>query len=269
MLTIGHTPDVDDAFMLYGLLTGRVELEGLEFTEVVAPISALNDQAREGSLDVTAASVGFVPELADTYDILTSGACMAEDRGPLLVQRAGEQANSIAVPGLNTTAYLVLRCLVDSFEPVVMPFDSILQAVSLGEVDGGVLISEDQQLWKGRGLEATDLGKAWKERTGYPLPLGVDLVRRDLDEEIKRSVARAFKRSVEFALGNVSEALDYAMRYARKATREEAETFALTFVGPYTLEMGHRGRVAIGTFLDTCQMAGVLKGDYELNFIKG
>ena len=255
--------------MLYGLLTGWVELEGLEFTEMVAPISLLNEHAREGSLDVTAASVASLPGLAARYDILTSGACMAEDRGPLLVQRAGEPAGRIAVPGLNTTAYLVLRCLLDDFEPVVMPFDSILQAVSLGEVDGGVLISEDQQLWKGRGLEATDLGKSWKERTGYPLPLGVDLVRQGLDAEVKRSVARVFKRSVEFALGNVGEALDYAMRYARQATREEAETFVLTFVGPFTLEMGHRGRVAIGTFLDTCQMAGLVGGDYELNFVKG
>jgi len=268
-LTIGHTPDVDDGFMLYGLLTGRVDLEGLEFTELVAPISTLNEQALEGALDVTAASVASLPDLARAYDILNSGACMAEDRGPLLVQRAGGPVERIAVPGLSTTAFLVLRCILDKFEPVVMPFDSILQAVSLGEVDAGVLISEDQQLWEGRGLEATDLGKAWNERTGYPLPLGVDLVRRGLDEDLKRCVARVFRRSVEFALGNVEEALDYAMQYARDATREEAETFALTFVGPFTLEMGHRGRVAIGTFLDTCQMAGLVKGDYELNFVKG
>lgn len=267
-LTLGHTPDVDDAYLLYGLLSGNVDCGAIEFEEVVEPISALNKRACSGELDVTALSVGHYPAASRCYAILSSGACMAEERGPVLVCRPEADRTRIAVASTTTTAWLAARCLFGGFEAVTMSFDGILDAVIDGRVPAGIVISEDQERIPASGLDALDLGMVWARTHGLPLPLGIDVVRRALPPAVIQAVARAFRHSVQYALDHSAKAMSFALRHARRVDAEQAAHFARTFVGPYTLDLGVRGRQAITHFLSECSAGGLLPSDFEVTWVE-
>ncbi|MFC1809554.1 menaquinone biosynthesis family protein [Candidatus Omnitrophota bacterium] len=266
-IRIGHTPDADDAFMFYAMLNKKIDVEGLSFEDVLEPITKLNAKAVQSVYDMTALSVGFLAHVADKYDILASGACMAEERGPLLVTRKNAELKNIAVPGLNTTAYFALKLYNKEVTCHVLPFDRILNHLQQGTIDGGVLISEDQMRINRNDVDWVDLGQWWRDKTGFPLPLGVDGVRSDIPCEVKQTIGRVFKRSIEYARDNEREVLQWAIKFARGIDEDNGLAFIKTFVNNFTVDMGDRGRQAIRNFVDACFNARLIKERVELTFI--
>jgi 5,8-dihydroxy-2-naphthoate synthase len=273
-LTLGHSPDSDDAFMFYGLASGRVPTNGLQYEHILRDIQTLNDWAKEGKLDTTAISVHAYAYVADKYAILTHGASMGErDYGPIVVARdlvdAGRlRGATVAVPGLMTSAYLALRLCVGEFTPVVMPFDTIMEAVAQGRADYGLLIHEGQLTHASLGLNSiVNLGTWWYETTGLPLPLGVNTIRRDLPEEVKREASRQLRASIEFGLANRADALEWAMQYARGLATSTADKFVGMYVNKRTVDMGEEGRRSIRLFLERGVEAGIVPDVGEIDFV--
>jgi len=277
-LTIGHTPDTDDAFILHGMLAGKVDCEGLQFEEILAPIARLNALAAGSPSKrphVTAASVGALPRLVSTYEVLDAGACAASLIGrssPLLVlgndiglrdfedARHGRRTEpTVAVPSFTATACVAAHILVGGFRPVVERFDRILGAVLAGRVDGGVLISEDQMRAARSGLRCIDLAAKWYQWLGVPLFLGVDVVRLDLPQEVRQAVGRVLRRSVEYAVSHEEEALDAAMVFSRGTRRQTVRGFVRSYVGPLTVSMRDEGRTAIMKFLLAAEAGRLLR----------
>lgn len=269
ILKIGHTPDTDDAFMYYAMLHNKIDMQSLAFEDFLEPIAELNSKATVGFYDISAFSAGYIPHIADTYDVLTAGACMAENHGPVLIKRKGSSGNKIAVPGLNTTACMVLKLYDPDAECEVVRFDKILASVINGTVDGGVVISEDQMRIPTNHLDAIDLGAWWKTETGYPLPLGIDAVRSELSHTVKQLFCTLFRKSIEYALRYPEEALAYAMQFGRGITDESAKIFVKRFVNPYTVNLGTRGKQAIIVFLERLHDAGLCQSHAPVNFIEG
>jgi len=266
-IRFGHSPDPDDAFMYYPLGEGLVEREGLEFVQVLEDIESLNRRAMRGELETTAASVHACAHLADRYAILPCGASMGEGYGPVVValepfgpDRLREL--TVAVPGEMTSAYLALRLAVGAFRHVVVPFDRIPGAVASGEADAGLLIHEGQLTWAADGLHRVlDLGIWWQERTGgLPLPLGVNIVRRDLGDETMRTVARVLRRAIDWALDHRAQALDYAAGFARGLEPSLTDRFVSMYVNDRTRDCGDEGREAIRLFLEEGRAAGLITG---------
>jgi 1,4-dihydroxy-6-naphthoate synthase len=273
-LTLGHSPDSDDAFMFYGLASGRVPTGGLAYEHVLRDIQTLNEWAKIGKLDTTAISVHAYAYVADKYAILTHGASMGEkDYGPIVVAKhvAGWEAlkgATVAVPGLMTSAYLALRLRVGDFIPVVMPFDTIMEAVAAGEAEYGLLIHEGQLTHAALGLHAVvNLGTWWHEETGLPLPLGVNTIRRDLPEEVKAMASHQLRASIEFGLANRSDALAWAMQYARGLEQKTADTFVGMYVNRRTVDMGEEGKRSIRLFLERGAAAGVVPPVGTIDFV--
>src|SRR5688572_4151014 len=218
---VGHSPDSDDAFMFYALAEGLIDTGELTYSHELQDIETLNRRALKGELEVTAVSIHAYAYLADRYALLPSGSSMGDRYGPRLVSRQAGTLDAaagkrIAVPGLLTTAYLALKLAVPDFEPVVIPFDQIEQAVKSGEVDFGLLIHEGQLTYADEGLFLiADLGEWWFEQTGLPLPLGGNVVRKDLGVELITRISRHLRASIDYALSHRTGALDHAMRYAR------------------------------------------------------
>ena len=267
-IRFGHSPDPDDAFMYYPLAEGLVDTEGLRFEQVLEDIESLNRRAMKGELETTAASVHACAHLLERYDILPCGASMGDGYGPIVVSRSPLQPEdlprvTVAVPGLLTSAYLALRLAVGQFRHVVVPFDRIPRAVASGEADAGLLIHEGQLTWKRDGLHRViDLGVWWREKTqGLPLPLGVNIVRRDLGEPTMRGVGRALRRAIDYALDNRVQALAYAGGFARGLESTLTDRFVSMYVNDLTREMGDKGRQAIRLFLDEGRKAGVIGSD--------
>src|SRR5262245_39996271 len=220
-IRFGHSPDPDDAFMYYPLSHRLVDTEGLEFVQVLEDIESLNRRALEGELETTAASVHACAFLSDRYDVLPCGASMGDGYGPIVVTREPVEAVAlpdltIAVPGLKTSAYLALRLAIGAFRHRVVAFDLIPEAVLSGQADAGLLIHEGQLTWRRDGLHrAIDLGVWWRDRTaGLPLPLGVNIVRRDLGEPTMRAIGRSLRRAIDWSLDHRAAALDYAAGFA-------------------------------------------------------
>ncbi len=266
-ITIGHTPDADDAFMFYAMLNDKIDTEGLIFEDTIEPITRLNAKAIAGAYDMTALSAGFLPHVAGNYDILLSGACMAEDRGPMLVTRKGEAVTECAVPGLNTTAYFAVRLFKRDLTCHVVPFDQIWQHMKRGTIDCGVLINEDQMRVPSDDYDSVDLGQWWRDETGYPLPLGFDAVRHSLPQDVKEKIGRVFKRSIIYGREHENEALEWALRFGRGIDRETGLTFITTFVNDFSVDMGARGREALTVFMARCHAAGLIEKNVPLTFI--
>jgi len=272
-LQLAHSPDSDDAFMFYALATRKVRTPGLKFTHVLADIETLNQAARQELYDVTALSFSAYPLLRNAYALLECGASFGEGYGPIVVashplKREQLAGRRIAVPGLNTTAYLTLRLYEPGVEPVPMAFDQILDAVRNETVDGGLLIHEGQLLYQQAGLhKVVDLGQWWLEQTGLPLPLGGNAVRRALGTQVGAQVARAIKQSVAFALEHRDAALNYAMQFARDMDIELADKFVGMYVNQWTLGYGERGRQAVRELLARGVSAGLLQGPAEVEFL--
>src|SRR5437016_5986714 len=221
LITVGHSPDPDDAFMFYALAHDKLDTGNLRFRHELQDIETLNRRALRGELEVTAISIHAYAFLLDKYALLPSGCSMGDRYGPMVVARRPMKLYElknlrIAVPGTMTTAFLTLRLCLGDFQYEVMPFDQILSAVEQGKADAGLIIHEGQLTFQNQGLQlVVDLGVWWMEKTGLPLPLGGNVVRRDLGAETIRQISRLLKESIRYGLAHRSEALDYALKYAR------------------------------------------------------
>jgi 1,4-dihydroxy-6-naphthoate synthase len=255
-ITIAHSPDSDDAFMFYGLASGAVAAPGLEVEQVLSDIESLNRAAFEGRYEVTAVSFHAYAHLCDRYALLPHGASMGDRYGPLVVTRRGGPVSlegvRVAVPGTLTTAYLALRLYDPDFEYEVMPFDVIQDAVREGRAAAGLLIHEGQLTYADEGLQKlVDLGEWWADRTGgLPLPLGGNVIRRDLGMETMRRVSRLLHDSIAYALAHRSEAIEYAQQFGRGLDRAKTDRFVGMYVNDLTLDYGDRGRAAVERLMD-------------------
>jgi len=238
-MIIAHTPDADDAFMFYGMLSGKITAD-FEIKHIVEDIETLNKKAFRGEIDVTALSAHAYAFLHPQYRILSAGANVGDGYGPVVVARKGMdiERKKIAVPGKYTTANLLLKLAVDDFQPVEMRFDEVIHAVKGGEVDAGLVIHEAQITYPQHGLEKIlDLWEWWYEKTELPLPLGINAIKRDIPAETQTEFLDALRESVQYALENVEEAMQHAMKYSRDADKELVKRFALMYVNKYTYEM--------------------------------
>ena len=255
-ITVAHSPDSDDAFMHYGLASGKVPSEGLQFDHLLADIETLNRAAFEGKYEVSAVSFHAYAHLTDKYLLLPHGSSMGDDYGPIVVARkdgpSSTKGVTVAVPGTLTTAFLTLRIYDPDVEYVVMPFDQIQDEVRDGTVAAGLLIHEGQLTYADEGLKkVVDLGEWWAERTGgLPLPLGGNVIRRDLGPAMVSKVSRILHASIAYALDHRQEALDYALQFGRGLDRSKADRFVGMYVNELTLEYGDRGRAAVQRLFD-------------------
>ena len=270
---VGHSPDSDDAFMFYALTHDKLDTGGLRFIHQLEDIETLNRRALNGELEVSAVSIHAFAHLADRYALLASGSSMGDRYGPTLVTREPMtldqiRGQTIAIPGTLTTAYLALMlCLGKDVPVVVMPFDRILPAVAEGRVKAGLLIHEGQLFYKDRGLhKVVDLGAWWFEQTGLPLPLGGNVVRKDLGPDMVSKIARLLKESIRYALANRQEALDYALGYARGLDPALADRFVGMYVNEWTVDYGPRGREAVRTLFARAWEARLVPGPIPVEF---
>jgi 1,4-dihydroxy-6-naphthoate synthase len=264
---LAHSPDSDDAFMFYGLASGAVRAEGLEFEHALSDIETLNKAAVDGKYEITALSVHAYAYLADKYLLLDSGASFGDGYGPTVVVPAGSPVRDIrelsgkriAVPGKWTSAALALALRLPRHEPVVMDFKSVGDAAKRGEVDAGLVIHEGQLTAAEEGLKVVeDLGVWWKNRHALPLPLGMNGVRKDLPDETRRTLARVLAESVAYGLDHREKALDHAMTYARGLDRKRADQFVGMYVNGWTRDLGEKGRRAVALFLKEAADCGLI-----------
>jgi 1,4-dihydroxy-6-naphthoate synthase len=250
-ISVAHSPDSDDAFMFYAVAKGKVASPAVEFRHHLSDIETLNRQAMDGQWDVTAVSFHAFPYVAERYALMPCGGSLGDGYGPIIVSAKAfgpEQlpGKRIAVPGTLTTSYLVLKIYQPDFEPVVVPFDKIMDAVAEGSVDAGLLIHEGQLTFSSSGLHCVvDLGKWWKDQFGLPLPLGANAIRRDLPKAIQDEATALLRSSIRYALEHRPEALSYAMQFARDMEPGLADRFVGMYVNDYTLDYGPDGRRAI------------------------
>lgn len=261
---IGHSPDADDAFMFYALTAGKVKIPGIAIEHVLEDIESLNRRARTGDLDVTAVSFATYLLIADQYRMMDAGASMGIGYGPILVARTPIPVTQlenrvVASPGKHTTSALLLRLYVGDPPLIEVAFDKISQAVLDGQADLGLLIHEGQITHQQMGLtKVLDLGESWQRDTGLPLPLGVNVMRRELGEDVHRAISQGLRDSIAWAHANVDEALDYAMRYGRGIDKETCRRFVLMYVNNYTLSLGPDGRAAVERLFTMARDRGLI-----------
>jgi len=271
-IRIAHSPDSDDAFMFYGLASGRVPANGFELEHVLSDIETLNRAAFQGTYEITAVSFHAYAHLTDRYVLLPHGASMGDRYGPVVVARKDGPSSlkgvSVAVPGELTTAFLALRLFDPSVEYLVVPFDRIQEKVHSGDVAAGLLIHEGQLTYADEGLKKiVDLGEWWADRTGgLPLPLGGNVIRRDLGAATIRTLSQLLHDSIAYALEHRAEAVDYAMKFGRGLDRARTDAFVGMYVNGLTLEYGQRGREAVERLLGDAQAAGLLPTRVAVEF---
>jgi len=271
-IRIAHSPDSDDAFMFYGLASGRVPSNGFELEHVLADIESLNRAAFDGTYEITAVSFHAYAHLTDRYILLPHGASMGDRYGPVVVARkdgpASLRGTRVAVPGELTTAFLALRLFDPDVRHVVVPFDQIQEKVHSGEVAAGLLIHEGQLTYADEGLrKIVDLGEWWADRTGgLPLPLGGNVIRRDLGTHAISTLSRLLHDSIAYGLEHRDEAIRYAMQFGRGLDRARTDAFVGMYVNGLTLEYGDRGRDAVRRLLGDAQAAGLLSKPVTIEF---
>jgi 1,4-dihydroxy-6-naphthoate synthase len=254
-ITVAHSPDSDDAFMFYGLATNKLDTGALTFTHVLKDIQTLNEEAFRGTYDVTAVSFHAYAYIADKYLLLPHGASIGDNYGPILVSRQPALAADIsklkiAVPGILTSAFLALRIFNPDFQYEVVPFDKIIPVVQSGQCDAGLLIHEGQLFYESIGLhKILDLGEWWHEKTGLPLPMGGNAIRRELGPNVIRQVSHCLRESILYSLANREDALEYAMQFARDMDPALADRFVAMWVNDLTLDYTNRGREAVQRLL--------------------
>ncbi|MFO0807453.1 MAG: MqnA/MqnD/SBP family protein [Gemmataceae bacterium] len=275
LITVGHSPDPDDAFMFYALAHDLIDTGDLKFTHELQDIETLNRRALRGELEVTAVSIHAYAKLLDKYALLPSGCSMGDQYGPMVVAREPLTLDQlkgikIAIPGTLTTAFLTLRlCLGQDFDYEVIPFDQIIEAVASGRFSAGLIIHEGQLTFQNQGLKLiVDLGVWWQKETGLPLPLGGNVVRRDLGDATIREISRLLKESIRYSLAHRSEALDYALNYARDMDKSLADKFVGMYVNDWTLDYGDRGRAAVRRLLSEAHKAGVIPEPVNVEFVE-
>ena len=282
LITVGHSPDPDDAFMFYALAHDKLDTGDLRFRHELQDIETLNRRAMRGELEVSAVSIHAYSLLLDKYALLPSGCSMGDRYGPMVVARkplaVGDLPGvKIAVPGTLTTAFLTLQLLMREAWPgqarplayEVIPFDQIIPAVAAGKYDAGLIIHEGQLTFRNQGLHlVVDLGVWWQDRTGLPLPLGGNVVRKDLGPAIMKEISRLIKESIRYGLAHREEALAYALKYARDMDASLADKFVGMYVNEWTLDYGDRGRAAVRRLLDEAHKAGEIPHLAEAEFVE-
>jgi len=272
-ITVAHSPDSDDAFMFYGLATNKLETEGLKFEHTLKDIQKLNEDAKKGVFDVTAISFHAYAYVADKYALLPHGASIGDNYGPIVVSKEPREESEIgtmkiAVPGEMTSAYLALRIYNKDFEHVVVPFDQIIDAVKDGKADAGLLIHEGQLFYNQLGLhKVLDLGEWWHEREGLPLPMGGNVIRRDLGPELMHRVSKHLHESIVYSMENREDALAYAMQFARDMEPALADRFVAMWVNDLTLDYGARGKKAVRRLLEEGHKAGIIPHEVQVDFV--
>lgn len=275
VITVGHSPDPDDAFMFHALANGKIDTGGLEFRHELQDIETLNRRALRGELDVTAVSIHAAAFLLDKYALLPSGCSMGDHYGPMVVARkpcSVEELSvlKIAVPGTLTTAFLTLKLLLrQDFAFEILPFDEIIPAVASGKFDAGLIIHEGQLTFQNQGLHlVVDLGVWWQEQTGLPLPLGGNVILKSLGTELMLRISNLLRQSIHYALEHRQEALQYALKYARDMDLSLADQFVGMYVNDWTLDYGPRGREAIRRLLGEAHKAGIIPEPVEMEFVE-
>ena len=263
-IRIGHSPDPDDAFMFYALTAGKVSVPGVRIEHVLEDIETLNRRAREAELEVTAVSFATYLLIAERYRMMDPGASMGKGCGPILVARepiprAELEQRVTAIAGKHTTSALLLRLYVGDPPLIEVAFDKIPTVVLEGQADVGLLIHEGQITYEQMGLaKVLDLGEAWQRDTGLPLPLGCNVMRRDLGDDLHRAISHALRESIAWAHAHVDEALEYAMRYGRGIDKETCRRFVLMYVNDFTLTLGQEGRAAVERLFAMAQQRGLI-----------
>ena len=273
-LRIGHSPDPDDAFMFCALSKGAVRIRDFRIEHALDDIETLNHRALSGELDVTAVSAHAYLGLAEKYWILATGASMGEGYGPVVIAKTPMtkedlRGKRVAIPGEKTTAALLARIFLPEFEPVVRPFDKIFETVARDEAEAGVLIHEGQLTYEKEGFhKVEDFGEKWEEETGLPLPLGLDVVRKDLGRDLAREINDALRESIEWAYDNEDEALTYALKFGRGLQRELGRRFVKMYVSDLTKDMGETGEKALGELFSRAEAAGVVSRAPAIELIR-
>jgi 1,4-dihydroxy-6-naphthoate synthase len=271
-IRIAHSPDSDDAFMFYALAKEKIPTGKFRFSHTLQDIETLNRKALKGEYEITAVSFHAYAYIADRYILLPSGASMGDRYGPMVVAREPWKqeelkGKKIAIPGTMTTAYLTLKLFQPDFESVVIPFDQIMAAVQNKEVDAGLLIHEGQLTYADQNLHMiVDLGEWWWQITQLPLPLGGNVIRRDLGKEDIREISRLLKESIQYALDHREAALEHAMQFARDLDTKTADRFVGMYVNERTLDYGKEGRLAVQTLLNHAHKAGLIKAPILAEF---
>lgn len=273
-ITVAHSPDSDDAFMFYGLATNKLETDGLKFEHTLKDIQTLNEDAKNGVFDVTAISFHAYAYVADKYALLPHGASIGDKYGPILVSKEPRVASDIptmkiAIPGELTSAFLAMRIYNPDFEYVVVPFDQIIDVVKKGDVDAGLLIHEGQLFYNQLGLhKVLDLGEWWYEKTGLPLPMGGNVIRRDLGKDLMKQVSKHLHESIVYSMENREDALSYAMQFARDMQPELADRFVAMWVNDLTLDYGDRGREAVRRLMKEGYDKGIIPNKVKVDFVE-
>ncbi len=273
---VAHSPDADDAFMFWAMAAGKIDTDGRRYVHELGDIESLNRRALAGELEVTAVSFHAYAYLADRYALLAHGASFGDGYGPRIVSRkpaptrprAALTGRLVAVPGELTTAFLTLRLYQPAARHVVVPFDQIEDYVLAGKADAGLLIHEGQLTFADRGLHLwADLGEWWSRKTQLPLPLGGNVVRRDLGDELARAIARDLKASIEYGLAHRAEALAHAQGFSRGLDRDRTDRFVGMYVNAYTVDYGEVGRRAVGELLARAHAARLIPAPVDLAFV--
>lgn len=273
-IQVGHSPDADDAFMFYALTFGKFDTGEFEFQHVLRDIETLNRWALEKKLEVTALSVHTYAYVSKDYALLPHGASIGEKYGPIVValediSLENLKARKIGVPGELTTAFLALSLCLGHFQYEVIPFDEIFDAVKNGKVDAGLIIHEGQLTYSNLGFrKVLDLGEWWFQKTGLPLPLGVNAVRKDLGKENCERISNYLRKSIDYGLQHRKEAMEYAMKYSRDTKEDVTDQFVGMYVNHFTQNFGERGREAVQRLLDDAHAAGIVPAP-RLEFVEG
>src|SRR3989338_3920360 len=269
----GHSPDPDDAFMFYAIAHDKIKTDGITFSHVIEDIESLNRRAFQAELEVTALSAFAFFQVADRSALMPCGASIGDNYGPILVSKKSMYSKEltgkkIAVPGLHTTAYLALRLFLPDFKELVLPFDKILNAVETGEADAGLVIHEGQLTYEKLGFKkVADLGEWFYELTKLPLPLGVDVVRKNLGRDVMRKVTKLLRTSIEYGLKHREEALEYALKFGRGIERGTADEFVGMYVNDYTVDMGRKGKEGLLALQRAATDHGFLKDPPKIEWV--
>jgi 5,8-dihydroxy-2-naphthoate synthase len=288
--TLGHSPDPDDAFMFYAIAKNKIDLRGYRFEHRLEDIQTLNERAQRGELDISAISIHAYPYVSDKYALLPCGASMGDGYGPVVVRKGpvrrslGEGGSTlsqegdareslrgamIAVPGKMTSAFLALQLFLGEFNFMVVPFHKIFDAVESGRADAGLIIHEGQLTYARSGFEKiADLGEWWKHKTGLPLPLGGNVVRKDIPPPVRRDLGDIIRESIEYGLTHRDEAVAYSLAYARDMNAQIASKFIGMYVNEFTRDYGQIGRRAIRKFLDDGRNKRYIDVPIEIEFVE-
>jgi 1,4-dihydroxy-6-naphthoate synthase len=277
VIHVAHSPDADDAFMFWAMAAGKLDTGGRRYVHELADIETLNRRALAGELEVTAVSLHAYAHLSDRYALLAHGASIGDRYGPRIVARgaappdarAALSGHTVAIPGTLTTAWLALQLYQPAVRPVVVPFDQIEDYVAAGRADAGLLIHEGQLTYGDRGLHLwADMGEWWHGETGLPLPLGGNVVRRDLGDELMQHIARDMKASIEYGLAHRAEALRHAQGFSRGLDAIRTDRFVGMYVNAYTVDYGPTGRRAVAELLGRAHRAGLIPRPIDVAFLE-